>query len=135
MKTLDMRFIRYLNLFEKITRVTTKNCFEYNNMIIFAVHPSQVSRAIGEQGRNIRQMSETLGKKIKVISYPCRGIYEFIMQIIEPIKFKSLEITEQEVVINAGRQSKAALIGRNRARQEELNGIVKEYYNREVRIV
>jgi len=130
-----MQFIRYLNLFEKLTRVTTKNCFVYNNTIIFGVHPSLVSRAIGENGRNVRQMSEILGKKIKVIPFPGKNVYEFICRIIEPVRFKSLEMNDKEVIINAGRQSKATLIGRNRQRLEELNQIVKENYGKEVRII
>ena len=130
-----MRFIRYLNLFERVTRVRTKNCFEYNNAIVFAVHPSLVSKAIGEQGRNIKQLNEILGKKIKVISLPCRNVYDFISQVVDPIKFKSLDVQENEVIINAGRQSKAALIGRNKTRLEELNNVVKEYFNKEVKIV
>ena len=131
MKTLDMRFIRYLNLFEKITRVTTKNCFEYNNAIVFAVHPSLISRAIGEQGNNVKEMSEILGKKIKVISLPFRGIENFIADIVSPIKFKSIEVSGSEIIINAGKQSKAALIGRNRVRLEELNNVAKEYFEKE----
>ena len=130
-----MRFIRYLNLFEKITRVTTKNCFEYNNAIVFAVHPSLVSRAIGEHGNNVKEMSELLGKKIKVISLPFRGIENFIADIVSPIKFKSIEISGREIIINAGKQSKAALIGRNRIRLEELNNIAKEYFDKEIKII
>jgi len=135
MKTLDMRFIRYLNLFEKITRVTTKNCFEYNNAIVFAVHPSLISRAIGEQGNNVKEMSEILGKKIKVISLPFRGIENFIADIVSPIKFKAIEVIGNEIIINAGKQSKAALIGRNRIRLEELNNVAKEYFDKEIKII
>lgn len=130
-----MRFIRYLNLFEKITRVTTKNCFEYNNAIVFAVHPSLISRAIGEQGNNVKEMSEILGKKIKVISLPFRGIENFIADIVSPIKFKSIEVSGSEIIINAGKQSKAALIGRNRVRLEELNNVAKEYFEKEIKII
>lgn len=130
-----MKFIRYLNLFEKLTRVRTKNCFIYNNIIIFGVPSSLVSRAIGEHGKNIKQMNEILGRKIKVISFPCNSIYEFVCKIIEPLKFKSLEMNDKEVIINAGRQSKAALIGRNKTRLIELNNIIKEYFGKEVRII
>lgn len=135
MKTLDMQFIRYLNLFEKITRVTTKTCFPYNNMIVFGIPSSLISRALGPNGNNIKQMSEILEKKIKIIPFPSKNIYEFVCKIVEPVRFKSMEITDKEVIINAGRQSKAALIGRNRQRLEELNQIVKENYNKEVRII
>lgn len=132
---LDIRFIRYLNLFERETRVRTNNCFEYNNAIIFAVPPQLVSRAIGENGRNVKRISEILGKKIKVISLPYRGIADFIIRVIEPVTFKNLEIQGDEIVINAGRQSKAALIGRNRARLDELNNIAKEYFGKEIKII
>jgi len=134
MKTIDMRFMRYLNLFERETGVRTKNCFEYNNMVIFAIPPQLISKAIGEQGKNIRRVSEILGKKIKVISLPLRGVEKFIEDIISPVKFKSIEIG-QEIVINAGRQSKASLIGRNRVRLDELNNITKEYFGKEVKII
>ena len=133
-QTLDMRFIRYLNLFEKITGVRTKNCFEYNNTIIFAVHPMFISRSIGENGNNINQINEIIGKKVKVISEP-RDTGDFISDIIAPVKFKSIEVNDREIVINAGRQSKAALIGRNRIRLEELNNIAKELFGKEVRII
>ena len=78
---------------------------------------------------------EILGRKIKVIPFPCHNIYEFVCKIVEPIKFKSLEMNDKEVIINAGRQSKAALIGRNKLRLEELNNIVKEYCGKDVRII
>jgi NusA-like KH domain protein len=130
-----MQFIRYLNLFEKITGVRTKTCFPYNNIIIFGVPPSLVSKAIGQSGGNIKRMSELIGRKIKVISFPCNNIYEFVCKIVDPLRFKSLEMNEKEVIINAGRQSKAALIGRNKQRLEELNDIIKEYCNRDVRII
>lgn len=129
MKTLDMRFIRYLNLFEQVTRVRTKNCFSYNNLIIFAVPAPFVSRAIGEQGRNIKQMSEILGKKIKVIKAPqgFQDLREFIHSIIQPIRIKNIENTNGELVIVAGR-NKAALIGRNKARVEEMRDILDQYF-------
>ena len=37
-KTLDMQFIRYANLFDKVTRIRTNHCFEYNNMKKFKLN-------------------------------------------------------------------------------------------------
>lgn len=135
MKTIDMQYMRYLNLFEKVTGVRTKNCFPYNNMLVYCVPSAFVSKAIGEGGNNIRKLSEILGKKIKVIPFPCKNVYEFVSKIIEPLKFKSLEVSDREIIINAGRQSKAALIGRNKIRLDELNEILKEYCNKEVKVI
>ncbi len=132
-----MRFIRYLNLFEKIAKVSTKYCFSYNNEVIFVVPSPLLSRAIGEEGRNVKKLVEILGKKVKIVAIPGRDedAREFIPAIIYPIRVHSIELTPTEVIINAGRQSKAMLIGRNKTRLGEMQEIVKEYFNKEVKIV
>ena len=134
MKTLDMKFIRYLNLFEKVTRITIQDCFSYNNVIIFAVPYHLFYRAMGEDNKNIRVLSEILEKKIRIIPLP-RNPAEFIAKIVAPVKFKGIEINDKEIIINAGKQSKAALIGRNKVRIEELSNITKEYFGKDTRII
>jgi NusA-like KH domain protein len=125
-KTIDMQFMRYINLFEKISRVSTTNCFVYNNVIIFAVPKELVSTAIGPGASNVKRMSETLRKKIKVVTMPTgdAGIKKFIEEIVEPIKLNSLELKDGIVIVTADRQGKAMLIGRNRVREQELTEIL-----------
>ena len=67
MKTINMQDMRHLNLFGKITQVRTRFCFDYNNLIIFCVPKNLVSRAIGENGRNIKRINEILGKRLKFV--------------------------------------------------------------------
>ncbi len=137
MKTLDMQLIRYINLFEKISGIRTKNCFLYNNIIIFVVPRNLVSKAIGEDGKNVRQLSEILGKRAKIVSMPygIEEVRDFVNAIINPLKYQSLDVNDNEIVIRAGRMSKAALIGRNKARLEEMKEILKEYFGKDLRIV
>ena len=137
MKTLDMRFIRYLNLFEGVTRIRTKDCFFYNNNIIFAVPKNKVFMAVGRDGQNVREISGIVKKRVRIISMPS-GIEDaekFILDIISPVSFNGLEINENELIINAGRQNKAALIGRNRVRLNEMREIVKQYFEKDFKIV
>ena len=132
-----MQDMRYLNLFTKITHVSTRFCFKYNETIIFCVPKKFVSKAIGSEGNNIKRINQILRKKIKVISFP-EGIKDakiFISNIVSPVTFKDLEIKEGEIILNAGSQSKAALIGRNKRRLKEMQGIVKDYFDKEFRIV
>ena len=106
-------------------------------MIIFCVPRDFVSRAVGEQGRNIRTMNEILGKRIKIIPSP-RGLQDaryFIENIVRPVTFKDLEINSNEIILTAGSQSKAALIGRNKRRLLEMQKIIKDYFNKDFRIV
>ncbi len=132
-----MQDMRHLNLFGKITKINTRFCFWYNETLIFCVPKSLVSKAIGEGGVNVRQMNQIIRKKIKIIPAP-RGIEdarEFFRDIVSPTNFKELEIKDNEIIINAGSQSKAALIGRNRRRLIELQKVGKDFFGKDVRIV
>jgi len=136
-KTIDMKTIRYINLFEKICNVRPKYCFCYNANINFVVPEALVYKAIGEDGRNAKKMCEILGRRIKVIKSP-NGDYDiknFIEAIVHPIQFKSVEIRANEIILNAGQQSKAMLIGRNKARLEEMKNIIKEHFGKDFRII
>jgi len=132
-----MQFMRYLNLFEKITRVSTRYCFKYNEALVFCVPKKLISKAIGENAKNAKKMSQILGKKIKIIAIPkdVKDAKAFISAIVSPVAFKDLEITPEEIILTAGSQSKAALIGRNKRRFLEMQKIIKDFFKREYRIV
>lgn len=137
MITLDMQYIRYLNLLEQISRVRAKHCFAYNNAILFAVPREFVAKTIGLEARNIRKVFEITGKRAKVVALPdnISDAEKFISEVISPVGFNEISINENEILITAGSYNKAALIGRNRVRLEELQKIVKEYFDKELRII
>ena len=136
-----MQLMRYINLFDRVTRVPTTKCFVYNNQIIFAVPKAQVSMAIGRDAVNVRKLNSILRRKIRVVAMPMRdffpghgdksddGIGKFVEAVVSPIEFNKIEVKENSVVINAGRQSKAALIGRGRQREKELSEVLKNFFN------
>ncbi|MFQ5531474.1 MAG: hypothetical protein ACE5ES_02555 [Candidatus Nanoarchaeia archaeon] len=137
--TISMQDMRYLNLFGKITRVNTRFCFLYNNTIFFCVPKKLISKSIGQDAKNIKKMNEILGKKIKIIPTPqgnsIEDVKNFIGTIVEPITFKDIEMNDQEIIITAGNQSKAALLGRNKRRLLEMQKIVRSFFGKEFRIV
>ncbi len=91
-----MRFIRYLNLFEKITGVRSQHCFDYNSTIVFLVPQQFVAIAIGENGKKKKKLAEILGRKARVIAIPSgiKDIERFVVTIVSPLKFKSLEVKD-----------------------------------------
>jgi NusA-like KH domain protein len=135
--TISMQDMRYLNLFRKITGISTRYVLKYNEGLIFCVPKSLLSKAIGENARNLKKMNQILRKRIKVIPIP-KGIQhskEFIEAIVSPIQFKEVEIANGEIILTAGRQSKAALIGRNKRRLEEMQKIIKDFFGKDFRII
>ena len=134
-KTIDMQEMRYLNLFEQISRVRTRFCFKYNENIVFCVPKPMVERSIGIQGRNIREIGKILGRGIRVIAAP-RGLEDaesFIRTIIKPLTIRDFHINEHEIIVGGGK-NKASLIGRNKRRLLEMQKIVADFFGKEFRI-
>lgn len=133
---IDMQVMRYLNLFEQITRIRTNYCFKYNETIFFCVPYNLMSKAIGKNAINIKRLNEILRRKIKVIAIPggVQGARKFIQDIVEPVMFKDLQTLENEIVVVGSTQSKAALIGRNKRRLLEMQKIVKDFFGKDFRI-
>lgn len=137
-KTLGMQSIQYMNFFERCTGLRSQHCFSYNGMIIFVVNPKFVAKAIGKNGTNIRTLSIRLRRKVKVIGLPkgTEDIERFVSAIVYPVRFKKIALEDKEASISAPPQSKAALIGRNKYRLEELQNILNEYFGiKKVKII
>ena len=130
MKVLSMQFMRYVNLFSRVTKIRTNHCFEYNNAIVFAVPRKLVSRALGRDNENLRRLNHVLGRKVKIVAIPYgrEDIENFVSVITYPIRFKAIEIKDDEAVINAGHQSKAILIGRGKVRLNEMRNVLGQYF-------
>ena len=135
--TIDMQHMRYLNLFKKITYIDTRYCFKYNEMIVFCVPKQLLSRALGENGNNLRRLSDIVGKRIRIVPIPLKVEHakEFIQAIVAPLEFNDLTIGENEIVLTAGSRNKASLIGRNKRRLIEMKQIVKDFFGKDFRII
>ncbi len=135
-RTIEMQEIRYLNLFENISKVRTKYCFHYNNAIVFCVPKKLISKAIGEKGKNIKKIQNIIGRKIKIVPVPesIEDAEEFIQAIINPFTFKDLNVTNNEIIVSAGK-NKAALIGRGKRRLNEMEKVTKGFFDKDFRVV
>jgi transcription antitermination factor NusA-like protein len=137
MATIDMQTMRYINLLNRVANIKTRKCFVYNNVIIFAVPAKEVSKAIGPGAKNVREMQERLGKKVRIIreAKSVEDAERFVEDVVSPVSFVSLEIKDNMFILTAGVRSKAALLGRNKRRLIELNRIMEDYFGKELKII
>jgi len=135
--TINMQDMRYLNLFQRVTKVRTRYCFLYNETIVFGVPRKLLSKALGKDAENIKKIGNILGKRVRIVALPrdIEDAEDFLKNIISPIQFKELEVNEDEIVITAGKQNKASLIGRDKKRLHDMQKIVKSFFGKDVRVV
>tara|TARA_B100000315_G_scaffold249453_1_gene280689 strand:+ start:907 stop:1305 length:399 start_codon:yes stop_codon:yes gene_type:complete len=132
-----MQTMRYINLLSKLTKIHTRNCFVYNDFVVFAVPAKLLSKAIGPAGKNVKALQDNLGKRVKIIAdvKDVANAEKFVKAIVYPVEFVSLELKDNTLVLTAGSRNKAALIGRNRRRMIELNKILEDNFGKELKIV
>lgn len=130
-KTIDMQVMRYINLFEKISGISTTNCFVYNNTIYFAVPKKSMIQAIGKNGANVKRVSEILSRKIRIVAMPeensnnANSIRNFIMEIVAPVEITSFDLKDNIAFVSGDRESKAIIIGRDRSKEKELSEVLQ----------
>ena len=135
--TLDMKTIHNMNLFERITQVKAKSCFDYNIHRVFVVPRKFLKRSLGDNNKNLPRIEQNIGKKIRIIAEPERNnqeeIQRFVKAIVFPHEFKRVEITltethEPEVQVFSLPKNKAILIGRNKQRLIELSQAIDQFF-------
>jgi len=126
---LDKDSIGYLNLFEKVTHVSPKHCFvDKNDILIFIVPEGTAGKAIGKKATNVLHLSSLFKKRLRIIEYsadPCK----FVQHCLAPLKADSVTQKDEKVVITCQLpQTKAKILGRDKANLKALQALVKPYF-------
>ena len=140
-RTIDMQLMRYINIFDRTTKVSTNDCFVYNNTIYFAVPKKLIFKALGKNAENARMISGILRKKIRVVAMPeesdlskdnekkrIETLKKFVSEVVAPIEFSGFDLIDDVVNISGSRETKAILIGRDRSKEKELEDILKRNF-------
>ncbi len=132
----DIDIMKFISLFEKITRVNAKDCFKQNERLVFIVPEGKAGMAVGKKGMNIKKLESMFRKKIKIVEYD-PDLIEFVKNVIHPLGAK--EITEDEdvvTIIPVDSQTRGYLIGREAVNLRAFEEIVKRYFEiKEIKVV
>jgi N utilization substance protein A len=125
--------LRYITLFENITRTSVKDCIEHSEKLYFIVNPGMLSKAIGKNASNVKKLRRLFKKNIEIIEYSPK-IEVFIQNIFHDFKINEIKMEErssgdrkqQVAFVSVDVRQKGKIIGRD---SKNLN-LAKEILNR-----
>lgn len=124
----DINLIKFISLFETLTRAKVKDCI-YSEQLIFVVKPGEIAKAIGKKAYNIKNMENILKRKIKIVEFN-DDVVIFVKNLIAPLKAEKIIKEDNVITISeANNQTKARLIGRESKNLKEYKKIVSRYFD------
>ncbi|MBM4237423.1 MAG: NusA-like transcription termination signal-binding factor [Euryarchaeota archaeon] len=124
--------LRYISLFETITKTRVKDCMEAEDKLVFVVDPGHANRAVGRGGENVIRLKNTTGKNIQVIEYSDEP-EEFIKNVFYNYSVQSVTIENRGNIIHAtvtvDPKVKGRAIGKNGRNLKIARDIVNRHHN------
>lgn len=125
---LDNETLKLIGFFEHLSRARVKDCFFYNDKIVFIVYPGEMSKAIGKQGANVKKLERMSKKKIKIVEFN-EDVCMFVKHYLKPIQVAEVKLENEEVLIKVdGVRDKGLIIGRDAKNLIHLKDVVKKYF-------
>ncbi len=125
----DIDAMKFMSLFEAMTRAKLKDCIISENLITFIVEEGEIAKAIGKSAVNVKKLEIKLKKKVKIAEFS-DDIVKFIQSLTYPAKIREVQKEEGIVKITAAdSQSRGLLIGREANILRAYEAIVKRYFD------
>jgi N utilization substance protein A len=128
--------LRLLSIFQEFTGAAAYRCIrdEQDNKLYFLVNPSDIGRAIGKRGINVKMLSKLLGKPIEIIPYsPEMPLEEFVSKLLSGARVLGIRIIEKNVekrlIVRVEEADKGKAIGRGGRNIERARKILKILYD------
>ncbi len=123
--TLDKETFRIMGLFQRITHVTPKDAFEYEDYYMFIVGIGTIKKCLGRDNRNIKKLSDILKKKIKLIEHSTI-LSKFIKNVLFPSKILDVENKAGDVYVYININQKKTI---NAKSLNMLRFVTKRYFD------
>jgi N utilization substance protein A len=98
--TLNGDALRYISVFEKVTRTRVLDCIETPDKLVFIVAPGQIRLAVGKKGENVKKLHDMFKKNLDVIEYSDDNA-KFLKNIFYKFAVKGVEIEHRGSRVHA----------------------------------
>ena len=82
--------LRFIKLFESITKANVMDCMETEDKLVFVVEKGQGNTAVGKKGEHVIKLKEKTGKNIQVVEYS-DDPEQFVMNVFHIFKYHCSE--------------------------------------------
>ena len=133
----DIDIMKFISMFERITKTNAKDCFKQDKKIIFIVNEGMAGKAVGKGGSNIKKLEGLFRKKVRIVEFN-PDLIEFVRNVVHPLQAKEIREEETGVVIITPIDSttRGYLIGREAVNLRGFEEIVKRYFEvKEIKVV
>ncbi len=87
---LSVESLRFINLFQSITKATVKDCIVDDDKVLFVVKEGQAGMAIGRDGVNIKNIQRLIKRRVEVVEFSS-DLKRFINNLLRPVRVVDLE--------------------------------------------
>ena len=131
---LTMDQLRLISLFQKITKVTPRDCIDdvKQNRLIFVVNEGKMGLAIGKNGSNIKSLQNLLKRNIELVEYfnePIKFLKNMLnAKLINEIKMDTKADGSSQAIVFVNPSNKGLVVGSAGRNAEKARLLAKRYF-------
>lgn len=126
--------MRLMSLFQKITKVTARDCIEDEklNRIIFVVNSGKMGSAIGKHGSHIKSLHNMVKRNIELVEHNDDPAV-FLKNILNPKLVTEVKLNERtdgttQAIVLVEQRNKGIVVGREGRNAEKARLLAKRYF-------
>ncbi|MCE4618510.1 MAG: NusA-like transcription termination signal-binding factor [Desulfurococcales archaeon] len=125
--------LRYLSILEELTGALGIRCIvdEDNNKLIFLVKDTDVGKAIGRGGKNVKLLRALLKKNIEIVPYG-EDLDTMVKNLFPSVKILGIDVNERngekQVIVKVAEEDKGRAIGKEGRNIKRARLILQKLY-------
>lgn len=126
--------LKYIALLGDITSITARDCVvdDETNTIIFIVPPGTAGMVVGFKGRNVKQLTKILGRRVEIVEW-ADNLEDFVRNLFLPARVVSVRLNKLKdgkkvLMVKVMPEDRGVAIGKNGKNVTKARKILKRYY-------
>ena len=126
--------IRYIGLFEQITKVRARDCVIdeiSKSLVTFVVDENKMGMAVGMGGSNVRRLKKIIGKDVDLVAFS-EDPLQLAKNALAPAVAEKVEVVEKNgkkvIVVTMDYQNRKLAIGKGGRRIRNARKIVQRHH-------